>query len=45
MIASGAPMDTALQALRLQVRLDLVRAVGAVCPDLLAGVGEIEQIV
>src|SRR6516162_7590669 len=45
MIASGAPMDTALQALRLQVRLDLVRAVGAVRPYPVAGVGEIEQIV
>src|SRR5262247_2989499 len=45
MIASGAPMDTALQALRLQVRLDLVRAVGAVRPYPVAGAGEIEQIV
>src|SRR5262249_51346657 len=45
MIASGAPTDTALQPLRLQVRIDLVRAVGAVRPYPVAGVGEIEQIV
>src|SRR6195256_4144961 len=34
-IACGAPVDTALQALLLQARLDLDRAVGAVRPDLL----------
>src|SRR5258706_1669813 len=45
MIASGAPVDTALQALRLQVRLDLDRAVGAVRPHPVAGVGEIEYVV
>src|SRR3981189_3285820 len=44
-IACGAPVDTALQALLLQARLDLERAVGAVRPGLLAGVGEIEHIV
>jgi hypothetical protein len=33
------------QALLLQARLDLHRAVGAVRPDPLAGVGEIEHIV
>src|SRR5467141_3762978 len=44
-IACGAPVDTALQALLLQARLDLDRAVGAVRPDLLAGVGEVEHIV
>src|SRR5881392_2355518 len=41
----SAPVDTALQALLLQARLDLHRAVGAVRPDPLAGVGEIEHIV
>src|SRR3981189_2891234 len=44
-IASGARGEPALQALLLQARLDLDRAVGAVRPDLLAGVGEIEHIV
>src|SRR3981189_2556849 len=44
-IACGAPVDTALQALLLQARLDLDRAVGAVRPGALAGVGEIEHIV
>src|SRR6266516_7527853 len=34
-----------LQALLRQARLDLERAVGAVRPDLLAGVGEVEHIV
>ena len=38
-------MDTTLQALRLQARLDLDRAVGTVRPDPLARVGEIEHIV
>src|SRR5262249_27068295 len=45
MIACSAPLDTALQALRLPVRLDLHRAEGAVRPRPVAGVGEIEQIV
>jgi hypothetical protein len=44
-ISCGAPVDTALQALRLQARLNLHRAVGAVRPDPLAGIGEIEHIV
>src|SRR3981189_1565337 len=44
-IACGAPVGTALQALLLPDRPDLDRAVGAVRPDLLAGVGEIEHIV
>src|SRR5262249_46177107 len=44
-ISCGAPVDTALQALRLQARLNLHRAVGAVRPDPLASVGEIEHIV
>src|SRR5262249_35339085 len=35
----------ALQALRLQARLNLHRAVGAVRPDPIAGIGEIEHIV
>src|SRR6195256_6617075 len=43
-IACGAPVDTALQALLLQARLDLDRAVGAVRPDLLAGVEHIVQL-
>ena len=37
--------DTALQAFRLQARLNLHRAVGAVRPDPLAGIGKIEHIV
>src|SRR5215472_5297478 len=44
-ISCGAPVDTALQALRLQARLNLHRAVGAVRPDPLAGIGKIEHIV
>src|SRR5436190_9507362 len=44
-ITCSAPLDTTLQALLLQARLDLERAVGAVRPDLLAGVGEVENIV
>src|SRR5258708_12929000 len=44
-MACGARVDTALQALLLQARLDLDRAVGAVRPDLLAGIREIEHIV
>src|SRR6266536_1214565 len=44
-ISCGAPVDMALQALRHQARLNLHRAVGAVRPDPLAGIGEIEHIV
>src|SRR5258708_24395532 len=44
-IACGTPVDTALQAPRFQARLALHRAVGAVRPDPLARVGEIERIV
>src|SRR5262245_22146008 len=45
MVACGAPLDTALQPLRLQADLDLHRAVGAVRPHPLASVGEIEHVV
>src|SRR5712672_1613792 len=45
MIASGTPVDTALQALLLQARLARQRSVSAVRPHLLAGVGEIEHVV
>src|SRR5262249_51107235 len=41
----GATVDMALQALRLQARLNLHRAVGAVRPDPIAGIGEIEHMV
>src|SRR4030088_2823979 len=44
-IASGTPVDTALQALLLQARLGRQRSVSAVRPHLLAGVGEIEHVV
>src|SRR5262249_59859381 len=44
-ISCGATVDMALQALRLQARLNLHRAVGAVRPDPIAGIGEIEHIV
>src|SRR2546421_1510372 len=44
-ISCGATVDMALQALLLQARLNLHRAVGAVRPDPLAGIGEIEHIV
>jgi len=37
-------MDAALQALGRKPRLDLRRAVGAVGPDLLAGVGLIKEL-
>jgi hypothetical protein len=37
--ADPAPVDAALQALGCKPRLDLRRTVGAVGPDLLAGVG------
>src|SRR5947207_2558372 len=40
-----APLAMALQALRRQARLNLHRAVGAVRPDPIAGIGEIEHIV
>src|SRR4029077_1853171 len=40
-----APVDTALKALRLQVRLNLRRTVSAVRPDPLAGIEEIEHSV
>jgi len=44
-ITCSAPVDTTLQAILLQARLDLDRAVSAVRADLLAGVGEVEHIV
>src|SRR5258707_4309080 len=44
-ISRGATVDMALQALRRQARLNLHRAVGAVRPDPIAGIGEIEHIV
>src|SRR5213592_5209849 len=44
-ISCGATVDMALQALRRQARLNLHRAVGAVRPDPIAGIGEIEHIV
>src|SRR5437899_62066 len=38
-ISCGATVDMALQALRRQARLNLHRAVGAVRPDPIAGIG------
>src|SRR5512139_1846795 len=44
MMTCGAPVDTAPQPHLLEAGLNLDRAIGAVRPDLLTCVGEIEQI-